>query len=389
MRRCFIMPLFWLLFASFIAPGADAANPTLRKLNDIIVYQDEHFYSAFPSIIRRPDGELIVAFRRAPERRKLGESSTTHTDPNSYLVLVRSRDEGRTWSPSPQLIFAHPFGGSQDPCMLQLRDNSIVCSSYGWCLLNPNAAKPMTNSLKHGNFVFMGGYLLRSKDAGHTWDGPAVPPPVPGETGVDAFGKSVAAFNRGAMCETRDGKLFWVVAASRNLSPRRTETHLLVSSDKGATWQYSCPVAVDDQVTFNETSLYETPKGDLVAFMRTANFDDHTTIARSVDGGKSFQKWEDAKFQGHPHFALRLPSKSVLLVYGYRHPPFGIRGRVLEPECTDFASAAEIVLRDDGGNGDLGYPWATMVSNDRALVVYYFNRADGTRHIAGTFLEVN
>ena len=37
-------------------------------------------------------------------------------------------------------------------------------------------------------------------------------------------------------------------------------------------------------MTFNETSLYETPKGTLVAFMRTANFDDHTTIARSVAG---------------------------------------------------------------------------------------------------------
>ena len=41
-----------------------------------------------------------------------------------------------------------------------------------------------------------------------------------------------------------------------------------------------------------------------------------------------------------------------------------------------------------GGNGDLGYPWATMVSRDRVLVVYYFNRANGTRHIAGTYLQI-
>ena len=50
---------------------------------------------------------------------------------------------------------------------------------------------------------------------------------------------------------------------------------------------------------------------------------------------------------------------------------------------------AEIVLRDDGGNGDLGYPWATMLSKNRALVVYYFNLGDGTRHIAGTVLEMS
>jgi hypothetical protein len=78
----------------------------------------------------------------------------------------------------------------------------------------------------------------------------------------------------------------------------------------------------------------------------------------------------------------------VLLTYGYRHAPFGVRARVLDAECTNAAEAEEMVLRDDGGTGDLGYPWATMISKDRALVVYYFNRTDGTRSIAGTFLQL-
>ncbi len=146
--------------------------------------------------------------------------------------------------------------------------------------------------------------------------------------------------------------------------------------------------ATDEKIHFNESSLYETPKGDLVAFMRTEDFNDHTAVARSTDHGKSFHRWEDSGFQGHPHYALRLPDKRVLLVYGYRHAPFGVRARVLDPECTNFASAEEIVLRDDGGNGDLGYPWAVMLSKNRALVVYYFNQGDGTRYIAGTVLAI-
>jgi hypothetical protein len=85
---------------------------------------------------------------------------------------------------------------------------------------------------------------------------------------------------------------------------------------------------------------------------------------------------------------LRLPNKEVLLVYGYRHAPFGVRARVLNPECTNISTAAEIVLRNDGANGDIGYPWATMISKDRALVVYYLNIKDGTRFIAGTILSV-
>jgi hypothetical protein len=190
------------------------------------------------------------------------------------------------------------------------------------------------------------------------------------------------------MCEGKNGSLYWVVAANTATKPRRTENHLLISTDKGETWKYSCPVATDPKITFNEASLYETPKGDLVAFIRTENFDDHTVVARSADGGKSFQPWQDAGFQGHPHYALRLPDKRALLVYGYRHVPFGIRARVLNAECTDITTAKEMILRDDGGNGDLGYPWATMISKKRALVVYYFNIGDGTRHIAGTILEV-
>jgi sialidase-1 len=370
------------------APAPDVSPPAIRKVEDIVIYRDDKFYSAFPSIVRRPDGELIVAFRRAPERRRLGEKACSHADPNSQLVLVRSRDGGKTWSQEPELIFANPFGGSQDPCMVQLRNGTIVCTTYSWALLPANYTATLSNTLCHGSFAFLGGYVLRSRDGGHSWQWPFRPPHVSADATLDIFDQPVPAYNRGAMCEGRDGRLYWVVAANAGTAPRRTETHLLISPDKGETWQYACPVATDPTVSFNEVSLCETPKGDLVAFLRTADFDDHTIVARSTDHGKSFQPWQDAGFQGHPHYALRLPDKRVLLVYGYRHAPFGIRARVLDAECTNFASAGEIVLRDDGGNGDLGYPWAAMLSRNRALVIYYFNVGDGTRHIAGTVLAL-
>src|SRR5206468_11758974 len=96
-----------------------------------------------------------------------------------------------------------------------------------------------------------------------------IPPPCQGEVNLDLFGKTIPAYNRGAMCETRDRRLCWVVPATSTNSPTRTGTHLLISSDHGNTWNYSCPVAQDPKIEFNETSLYGTPKGDLVAFLRT------------------------------------------------------------------------------------------------------------------------
>jgi hypothetical protein len=380
--------LFIVLARSVAAEKISTALRGVRKLEDIVIFEDAKFYAAFPSIVRRSDGELLVAFRRAPERRPFGQG-ISHTDPNSHLVLVRSRDGGRTWAREPELIYAHPFGGSQDPCMVQLRDATIICTSYAWMPLPAGAwARLKQPVARAGEFAFLGGFVVRSMDGAHSWEPPIIPAPCRGEVNHDAFGHIIPAYNRGALCEGKDGRLFWVVAASGTNAANHTGVHLLISPDKGKTWDYSSVVAADPKIEFNETSICETPKGDLVAFIRSEGFNDHTVIARSTDGGKTFE-WRDGGFQGHPHFALRLPDERMLLVYGYRHAPFGIRARVLNAECTDASTAPEIVLRDDGGNGDLGYPWAAMVSADRALVVYYFNKADGTRHIAGTFLQID
>ena len=115
--------------------------------------------------------------------------------------------------------------------------------------------------------------------------------------------------------------------------------------------------------------------------------DDQACIARSTDGGKSF-KWEKMGFQGHPLNALKLPDNRVLLTYGYRHKPYGIRARILNAECTNFASAKEYIIRSDGGSRDLGYTWATLLEDSKVLLTYYFNIDGGTRHIAGSILEI-
>jgi len=365
----------------FLMGGAVLAAPAekpVTKIKDLVVYRDERFYSAFPSIVRLRNGELMAAFRRAPDRRKTGAPGVSHTDPNSYLVSVRSKDNGATWTKEPELIWAHAEGGSQDPCMIALRDGTILCASYWWYQM------PLVKDAKAGKqpFEFMGGYIVRSHDGGRTWQGPILPPPVPGVERKDPFGRLLPAYNRGSMCQGRDGRVYWAVAHQNQWGG--TSISLMISADGGTTWQYSCRIAEDEKVTFNETSLYETAKGDLVAFVRTANFDDHTVVVRSTDGGRSFRRWEDAGWQGHPHHAVRMNDGRVWLVYGYRHKPYGIRARVLNAECTDVKEAAEIVLRDDGGSGDLGYAWAVVLPGGQVLSTYYFNQDNGTRYIGGT-----
>ncbi|MCK5461886.1 MAG: exo-alpha-sialidase [Bacteroidales bacterium] len=389
-RRTFLIVMLTVtIFATL--PAETDTSKQVRKIEDFVIYEDPSFYAAFPSVIKNEDQEILIAFRRAPDRKVFLEKGTNHVDPNSYLVLVRSRDNGLSWSKEPELISAHPFGGSQDPCLLKLKDGTLLCTSYTWAFIRGDAQdlkQPVFEAVE--GVVFLGGYVMRSSDMGISWDGPFSPPSIPPEVKFSATGEPLPAYNRGALLEGSNGRIFWVVAGSSDPNDlRRTSIHLLISEDKGLSWQYSCPVAEDDEAAFNETSVYETPKGDLVAFIRTAGLEDQACIARSTDGGGSFDPWQEMGFQGHPLQALRLPDNRVFLVYGYRHKPYGIRARILNAECTDYSTAEEIIIRADGGSTDIGYPWAVMLDDNRVLVVYYYNIENGTRHIAGSVLEVN
>ena len=149
--------------------------PGVRKEKDILIYKNADYYVAFPSIIKRPNGEFLLAFRSAPDRKIFAEKSNNHVDPNSYLVSLRSKD-GEKWTKEPDLIYAHPFGGSQDPCLIQLRDGSILCASYGWAFLRPEGMKNLKNPhFLAGGAVFLGGYLVRSMDGCRKWEGPHYP----------------------------------------------------------------------------------------------------------------------------------------------------------------------------------------------------------------------
>jgi hypothetical protein len=302
-------------------------------------------------------------------------------------------DNGQTWSREPDLMFAHPQGGSQDPFMVKLEDGSIVATSYAWRLLTEKGGKYIGSEYAVGfygwQFASLGGYLLRSEDKGHTWNGPIIPPELSvaeGRKVKDTLpGLAKPAFNRGAMVQGKDGKLYWSVASRTD----PTSIYLLVSEDKGLTWiQRSC-IAEEGERGFSETSLIETASGDLIGFSRTQNMQDHGVLIRSKDKGETWQ-WEETGITGHPYHMVHLFDDRIFLVYGYRHEPFGIRARILDPECADL-DTEELIIREDGGSGDLGYPWSSVIDEKTILSVYYMNHDNeqGNRYIAGSFIDIS
>lgn len=379
----------FIILMIFDSLGLHAQDYKITKIKDVVVYKDSMFFSAFPSAIKLPNGEIFVAFRRAPDRLIFNEKSNRHLDPNSYLVAVKSTD-GSVWS-KPELLFAHPLGGSQDPCLLRLINGEVLCTSYLWNFIRKDKFNSQSNRyINIDEAFFGGGYVLKSTDNCQSWSMLPAPCSVPSEYNVHIFNDTIPAYNRGSLVEAKDGRILWAVASSDTAGLSKTSVHLLESKDKGNHWSYLSSIATDKYYAFNETSLYETPKGEIIAFLRSAKMDDEACIARSKDGGKTFSKWREMGFKGHPFHALRLPDNNVLLTYGYRHKPYGIRARILNPECTNFATAKEWVIRDDADGNDVGYTWSVNLDNNRVLIVYYisYDRYKGTRQIAGSIIEI-
>ncbi len=66
-------------------------------MENIVIYKDERFYPAFPSIAKLQNGELIVGFREAPQRTLGIHRFYTHTDSELKAVMVCSKDNGKSW----------------------------------------------------------------------------------------------------------------------------------------------------------------------------------------------------------------------------------------------------------------------------------------------------
>jgi hypothetical protein len=119
-----------------------------------------------------------------------------------------------------------------------------------------------------------------------------------------------------------------------------------------------------------------------------------TEMFQSEDGGLTWHFLSRVNEWGAPGDIVQMADGRIVCVYGYRLPPYGIRARVSEDGGRRWGP--EIVLRDDGGSWDLGYPRVMELSPGRLMATYYFNRKDdpiqatgGVRHIAQTIFTLD
>lgn len=355
------------------------------------VYQENGFYPAFPGIANLGNGRLAVAFRRAPNYQDMPgvpEGFYSHGDPMSQYMITYSDDYGETWC-YPKLLYSSPVGGSQDGSLFY-DGKYLFANSFIWRYLPDLPGSYMAAVWKKYEFIYRyftylvpyGTYVMRSDDRGQSWSDAVFPEPLP--DGLEVLpGQPHRLHNRGNMLRSRDGRLLLVGQNFRKKNGLVSSVSLYESKDDGASFQFVCD-AIDAKGigVFEEPCLYITPQNKWVVFCRCHKLLDSRTSTRGMcvyavsnDEGKSWSEPIDAGFHAEPMAACRMDDDRVLLAYGYRKDDGeGVRIKVCNSELTDIETAEEIILRDDNGHPDCGYPNIAPLGNNRYIIAYYMDK---------------
>jgi sialidase-1 len=163
-----------------------------------------------PAIISAPNGDLITAIdERIPSCADLRDNK------NINLVLRRSSDDGKSWTPI-QRIVDYPMGQSaSDPSMIVDRETNTIFMFFNYMDLE---REPNIYYLKY----------IKSEDNGKTWSPPV---DITSQISKPHWHKDFKFITSGRGIQTRKGTLLHTLV---NLDHG---LHLFKSDDHGKSWQ--------------------------------------------------------------------------------------------------------------------------------------------------------
>jgi hypothetical protein len=359
--------LLTLTFLSDINPAMSATgsrNPSER--DRIVVFRDATRYTTFPDVKKLPDGRLLCVFRDAsfPER-------VRHIEADARIVGCLSTDHGRSWS-KPKAIYDDPHC-QNDPSFTILGDGRLLMNFFNWVGRSEEYVEkhkpPFARRVDRGEwgaFAEPGGvHLMWGTSKPLAWSGSAMK--IAAEEG------SLYATSSSVL-QTRKGTLLLPIYG-RSVARMLDQAYVMRSTDGGGNWGSPIEIAVDPagKVPMQEPALAQAKSGAIVAMLRTGRSGDFLYMTRSMNDGLTWATPEKTQLVGHPADLQLLPNGDLLVVYGYRHKPMGVRACVSHDDGTNWDISREIVLVDTGDHADLGYPSACLTDDRRLLVVYYIN----------------
>ncbi len=380
-------------------------------IKNTVLYKDTHYFASFPSISlvkqdRNTPPRLLLLFRRARDSRWLLDAideeskwikqQVDHVDSRSQITRMYFNLDLEPVSEAVSLSI-NPDAADQDASILKLSDQHLLLSSFSWYPVHVELANALRKQGNHlfgranitgCGYILWGVYTRYSQDGGISWSEHNYLPALPNTHDIIPGKRPVLGGScRGQAVKTDSEILLPVYATLKQDSVN--SCHLYTSTDNGKSWHYHSVIARDPEQknALNEPSLLHIENDTVMAFIRNSSHSDRIVTACSWNRGRTWENYQELDIIGHPVHPLKLSDGRIFICYGYRHKPFGIRAHLMDSTGSQLIGD-EIIIRDDGSCGDLGYPWAVELPNGNVLVVYYFTLEDGIRHITGSIVEL-
>jgi hypothetical protein len=363
-------------------------------------------YLSFPALITLDNGDLLLAFRSGrncyrdfPEALNLG-TQHPHTDPRSQPWLARSVDSGKTWTIEPpprpvQLMEQDHARGLayQDVGFTKLPDGRVMLSVFRWQYADELPPAEISFAPREENLA----EHATPRDGGRlTYDYRRYQPfryawcTTPVYSICDPAGRNWTPFKPIAVVDEPSGKT-WCLATRNGgvllddrtvgwpfyggydpATPRWNGCHLFKYDIPADRWSYGVQLAAGTpDALMEEPLLHRHPDGRLVGYYRTSS-PGYLFTNQSLDNGRTWSPARQSALWGHPFAALNL-GPDILLAYGYRRDPMGMRAVLLTGgRIESFAPQREIILRADGHDDDIGYPALCQTKEGKILMAYYF-----------------
>ena len=328
-------------------------------------------YFGWPTVARMDDGTLVAA---------ASGLRNAHVCPFGRNVICTSADEGHTWT-CPRVVNDSPLD-DRDTGAVSLGGDKLLLSwfttdnrGYERRVSGQRAERwrqTLSRITDENAKPWVGAWACTSDDGGASWNEPAKVPltaphgPIRRRSGdLLYFGKEflveMEGFRAGA----------GAIAAMK-------------SADEGRTWERLGSVPLHpgtEEGNYHEPHVAEVPDGKLVGLIRFENSGSSTRLEElglirfslmqtiSADGGLTWSPAAPLGFHGSPPHVMVHSSGALVCVYGFRQEPYGQRAMISRDGGTSWD--CHYILRDDGPDGDLGYPSSVELEDGSLLTLYY------------------